>query len=175
MAACFIFLLGKTLILKRSKVSFPRRRAGTEAGVSSEVSRQDRTSCSHRCKASKKKQQESPTLKSSLWFTHISSKDIEIPQHCLLETHHRASHPQYSSAADTMSPGGAPDGLQPCSGGRIFTADPTGAPRPLLRPPPPHAAHPPALYKLRKTPKHKHGTSGRCVFPGTDSTGSWQI
>ena len=137
MAACFIFLLGKTLILKRSKVSFPRRRAGTEAGVSSEVSRQDRTSCSHRCKASKKKQQESPTLKSSLWFTHISSKDIEIPQHCLLETHHRASHPQYSSAADTMSPGGAPDGLQPCSGGRIFTADPTGAPRPLLRPPHP--------------------------------------
>ena len=77
---------------KRSKVSFPRRRAGTEAGVSSEVSRQDRAACSHGCKASKKKhQQEAPTLKSSLWFAHISSNDIEILDHCLLETHHRAS------------------------------------------------------------------------------------
>ena len=137
------------------------------------MSRQGRASCTRGCKASKKKhQQESPTLKSSLWFTHISSNDIEIPEHCLLETHRRASHPQYSSAADTMTSGGSPDGLQPCSGGRLFTADPLGAPRLLLRPPHPHVTCPPALYKLRKTSKHKHATSGLGVFPGTESAGS---
>ena len=125
--------------------------------MSSEVSRQGRASCTHGCKASKKKhQQESPTLKSSLWFTHISSNDIEIPEHCLLETHRRASHPQYSSAADTMTSGDSPDGLQPCSGGRIFTADPLGAPQPLLRPPHPTWAARLRLLLLPMLPQWRH-------------------